>query len=194
MNNTKRETVEFNLSINQTGFSVKGPIDWVDEKISTMLAKAAFSLDQQPRRTLPEGSTAFEPLDDSEPAPHLRRWMLRHAITWEELSRVVHIESGRAEVVANRLPGNGKEKLVAAYLLEGFAHYAVNETARFDDKSARELLVKYGAYDKNNHAAYLKALQGKMIGNKNEGWALSVPGQGDAAKLVKSLASDGVTR
>lgn len=187
MNSTISETVEFNLSINGVHFSVKGPRDWADDRITIMLAKSAFSLDgQQSIRKL--NATEIEASADEELAIHLRRWLHRHSVTWEELLQVVHIEPGRSEVITNNLPGNAKEKVIAAYLLEGIACYAIDEHACFQDKDARALLVKHDAYDKGNHSYYVKGLKGKVIGDKNDGWKLSVPGHLEAAKLIKTIA------
>ncbi|MEX2219954.1 MAG: hypothetical protein WD749_14475 [Phycisphaerales bacterium] len=186
--NTK-DPVVFQLGVGNVSFRAEGPIEWVDARITAMLASPFFS--QGGKGTAPQVDHSQGP--DSGPAlpPHLMRWMERHAITRDQLMHVIHIGPEQATVIAPELPGSGKQKTVAAYLLVGLASYAISEAKRFDDKEARDLLTRHGAYDKNNHATYFRdGLLGKLVGDKEEGFVLSVPGQNDAARLVKQVTTE----
>lgn len=186
MSQENTSAVSFEFALGTARFRIEGPREWVDRHVGAMLSSEQFKVPAAGQALRAPSRRA----EDSSLPPQLERWMDRHGISLDALTQVLHLGSEQCTVTAHELPGNGKQKVVAAYLLEGLAAFAVSETKRFQDKAARDLLNKHGAYDKNNHATYFReGLQGRLVGDKEEGFVLSVPGLNEAAALVKRLAT-----
>ena len=188
MTSPTNSTATFELQVGSAKFSASGPQEWVDSQVATMLETAVFRLDH-PVTEATKGCQITE-VTEAQLPPHAMRWLQHHGVAIEALQRVIHLDGDRAEVIASALPGKGRERVMAAYLLEGLATYLTDESRRFADNSARQLLEKHGAYDKNNHAVYMKQLRNILVGGKKDGWTLTIPGQVEAAKLVKTLGAD----
>lgn len=184
-------TVRVRLTVGGVSVVLSGPRDWVDEHLDRFLSAPAFSLESA--RQAPTSGTAPVPMD-ARFAPHFARWMVRHGVTADQVDQVLHVQADGAVVIAATLPGVGRQRVTAAYLLQGLAAFATGEASRFQDRLARELLTRHDAYDAANHATYVKeGLKGRLIGDKETGFLLSIPGQTEAAKLVKQIAGASTT-
>lgn len=120
--------------------------------------------------------------------PNARRWLERNDIAADSLLDVFHFEDGKVDFIAGSLPGaSATEKTKNAYLIAAIMSALQTDQFSIDDKRARELCAEHGCYDMNNHSAYLKGLNGSMLGSKGSGYRLTNPGQQLAAKAVLAL-------
>jgi hypothetical protein len=135
-----------------------------------------------------ENHPAGEGVEATIVSNQARIWMKQNQVSDQELQLIFHIADGKVEIVAAEIPGkDGKAKSINAYILQGLASFLNSGVAKFDDKSARALCVKYGCYSAANHAVYMKAIGNKAAGSKETGWTLTSPGLKVAAELVKGL-------
>lgn len=117
-----------------------------------------------------------------------QRWMKQNSLKLEELELIFQIEDGKVEVIVSEIQGKGKKgKTINAYILEGLGQLLLSGDSSFNDKSARGLCSTLGCYDGANHAAYMNAMRGKVIGSKDKGWKLTAPGLKHGATLVKEM-------
>lgn len=115
-------------------------------------------------------------------------WMKKYGITREQLDHVFSIEVDSVDVIAARMPANGKrQQTVQAYVICGLKSFLKTGEPAFTDAEARELCSKVGCYDVANHSNYRKAFGNLLSGTKDSGWKLTNPGLNEAAKFVKQL-------
>ena len=72
-------------------------------------------------------------------------------------------------------------------MLVGIKNLIQNDEAKFADKEAMEFCQRTMSYDKNNHTVHRQALSSRVSGDRSSGFALTVPGLRDAAKIVKEM-------
>ncbi len=119
------------------------------------------------------------------------RWMVKHKVTEDQLHQVFHIDGKSIEIIADDVPGNSRrEQTVNCYLLVGIRNLLQNDEARFQDKEALEYCQITHAYDRNNHTTHRQSLSNRVSGDRKQGFALTVPGLRDAAKIVKQMCSE----
>ena len=120
-----------------------------------------------------------------------RRWMVKHKVTEDHLDQVFHVDGNSVELIADQVPGSSRrEQTVNCYLLVGVRNLLQADEAKFPDKEALEFCQITHSYDKNNHTTHRQSLSNRVSGDRKQGFALTVPGLRDAAKVIKEMCSE----
>jgi hypothetical protein len=120
-------------------------------------------------------------------------WMKKNSITRDQLEHVFSVEDNSIDVIAARMPANGKrQQTLQAYVICGLKTFLRTGEPAFTDSEARELCSKVGCYDVANHSNYRKAFGNLLNGSKDSGWKLTNPGLSEAVKIVKALIPEAV--
>lgn len=157
------------------GFA-KAASDPAPSRESRGTAEPAPGLDGQP------------PCDAITDSPRARTWLKQIGLPDAALHEVFHKDGGSLELIAPDLPGDSaRSKTQNAYILTGVIAMLRTGEPKFSDAEARTLCNQYNAYDANNHSSAVKALSGKLAGNKETGFTVTRPGLATAANLLKQM-------
>lgn len=122
--------------------------------------------------------------------PKTERWMRQFKVDRNALDELFHIDDATVDLISTTVPGKStREKTINCYLLVGLRNFLAHDEPKFDDKEAVEFCQSVGAYDKNNHTSNRNSLGNLVSGNRGNGFTLTIPGQREAAQLVRSLTN-----
>ena len=112
----------------------------------------------------------------------------QYSITQDMWQNVYHFDGNKYAVIVKDL----KEKTVAQKqiklaLLLGIKNLLENNDASLEKETLIEICKTYSAYDSKNFAHHMKNNKNLFI-PKSGGWNLTVPGQQEAANVIKELA------
>lgn len=111
-----------------------------------------------------------------------------YQIPQKEWQRVFHFDGSSYQVIVKDLKGRGKApKQVKLALLIGVKELLETGEATISRELLIEACEKYAAYDASNFAANMKVRKNLLL-PKGDGWVLTVPGQEQAAEVIKELA------
>lgn len=148
--------------------------------------------EQQQSPSLPLPSTGPEQDGDSEGiSPVALRWMRRSGLTSTGLSVLFSLGVDEIDLVAKKVPGEGKkDRMHSVLLLKGIAAYLSSGVARVTYEQLKEACVHYDAYDSANFASHLKkSFAAEASGTKSAGYTLTARGITNATEMIKSLVS-----
>lgn len=120
------------------------------------------------------------------------RWIQQNGLTREHLDEVFHFhEDGSVEVLEINIPGNSKRaKTINAYMLFGAASLLASDEPTMTEKDVVALCKRVGCHDTANHAGTRDMLGNKTTGSKQTGFTLTVPGQKEAAEIIKQVSTE----
>lgn len=121
-------------------------------------------------------------------SPIAGRWMNRNGLTAESLSKIFSLGVDEIDLVAKKVPGQGKRgKMKSVFLLKGIAAYLSGGAPRFTHEQIKEACLHYDAFDTSNFAAYLKAFAAEISGSRESGYTLTARGLTEATDLIKEM-------
>lgn len=122
------------------------------------------------------------------PAVPKAEFFSRFNISQEEWTRVFHFGEGVYSIIVGDLkvkPKAGKQVRLA--LLLGVKSLLETGKPDISKDTLVEVCEKYSAYDSSNFASYMKKKKDLFL-PKGDGWILTIPGQEQAAEVIKELA------
>lgn len=119
------------------------------------------------------------------------RWMKQNQLNLDHLEEVFHFHGdGTVEVLEIDVPGSNKrQKTLNAYLLVGAAALLANDTPTMSENEVVDFCKRVGCHDSSNHAGTRDMLGNRTTGSKQSGFTLTVPGQKEAADVIKSVSA-----
>jgi hypothetical protein len=122
--------------------------------------------------------------------PKAERWIRQFKVDRSALDELYHIDDTTVDLISTDVPGKStREKTVNCYLLVGIRNFLANDEPKFDDKEAVDFCQSVGAYDRNNHTSNRNSLGNLVSGNRANGFTLTIPGQREAAQLVRTMTN-----
>jgi len=137
----------------------------------------------------PIGAARKVPVAGGEaPVPAKPDFFSKYSITEEEWSRVFYFDGNSYSIIVKDLKDKriAKKQIKLALLLGVKGLLESGEPAISKD-SLVELCKEYSAFDSSNFATHMKHAK-NLLSTKSNGWALTVPGKEEAAKIIKELA------
>ncbi|MGB7131756.1 MAG: hypothetical protein WBD59_13150 [Candidatus Sulfotelmatobacter sp.] len=134
---------------------------------------------------------AEEPETDVEGiSPVALKWMTRSGLTPSRLSALFSLGVDEIDLVAKKVPGEGKkERMHSVLLLKGIAAYLSTGAARVTHEQLKEACLHYDAYDGGNFARHLKSFSSEASGAKESGYTLTARGLTNATETIRNLVS-----
>ena len=111
-----------------------------------------------------------------------------HGISQDEWTRVLHSDGNSFTIIVKDL----KEKPISKQqiklgLLLGTKNLLETGEASIPKDMLIDICKKYNAYDSGNFSTYMKQNKNLFLA-RGKGWILTIPGQEQAAKIIKELA------
>lgn len=112
----------------------------------------------------------------------------QHGIIENEWSRVFHFDGISYSIIVKNLgeKATSKKQIKLASLL-GVAKLLTIGEATIAKDELFELCKTYGSFDQSNFAAHMKNRKDLFLAKGND-WTLTMPGQDEAAKIIKELS------
>lgn len=112
----------------------------------------------------------------------------RYSISEDECARVFHFDGNSWSIIINDL----REKMTARKqvrlaLLLGIKSLIETGQATISKDSLIDVCKQYAAYDPKNFALHMRKKKNLFL-SKGDGWLLTMPGQENAAAVIKELA------
>jgi hypothetical protein len=171
-------------------------IEYVSQKLELGFRRSnryeeTANLDLEPTLS---AHSSVEPLVHEAPdeldgiSPVASRWMRRNGLSAEQLSTIFSLGVDEIDLVAKKVPGNGKSgRMRSLFLLKGVAAYLSSGVARFTHEQIKEACLHYDAFDSKNFAKILKGLSAEVSGTKETDYTLTARGLTDAKDLIKLM-------
>lgn len=144
------------------------------------------SEDQLPERIA--AKTEEAETDGEGISPVALKWMKRSGLTATGLSALFSLGVDEIDLVAKKVPGEGKkERMRSVLLLKGIAAYLSTGAARVTHEQLKEACLHYDAYDGGNFSKHLKSFSAEASGTKESGYTLTARGLTNATEIIKGL-------
>lgn len=123
-------------------------------------------------------------------SPVALKWMKRSGLTASGLSALFSLGVDEIDLVAKRVPGDGKkDRMRSVLLLKGIAAYLSTGAARVAHEQLKEACLHYDAYDGGNFATHLRSFSAEASGTKESGYTLTARGLTNATEIIKNLVA-----
>jgi hypothetical protein len=111
-----------------------------------------------------------------------------HDISRNEWTRVFHFDGKSFTIIVKNLKEKPKSKMqIKLGLLLGIKNLLETSEAFVSKDMLIDICKKYTAYDSPNFSTYMKKQKQLFLAQGN-GWLLTIPGQEQAAEVIKELA------